>query len=383
LNREGDILVVATGGGGDALAALMLAEALGDDAAGVATFAWERKMFDPRPGPRGPRDFAGLDRCGARNWKVSPRSRLLGGKSFLPQLAAGTAVPLFLLDPASGADGLARQLAELAELRGITKTLLVDVGGDILARGDEPGLRSPLADALALAAASDLPEPVVFCLGLGLDGELGVAERRGLIHDAMAAGWGTSSPLPGALARRYRDFFTWHPSEATGMACLAALGYRGKVEMRADGLTVLLDSESARIHQFEYREVHQRNLVAAAVAGTRSLTAAEERARAVCGRTELEIERRTVRARAARSAPQLRKQRMFELEAELMSYCDRAEARGVRYLTMRRVAEVLALNGTDFAAFRRFLDQHTDHQSRMPLWPCARDERSQWSHLSG
>ncbi len=379
MNRDGDILVVATGGGGDALAALMLAEALGSEAAGVVTFAWERKMFDPRPGPRGPADFAGLDRRGAHNWRISRHSRLRAGKSFLPQLAARTAVPLYLLDPASGAEGLGRQLAELAQLQGITKTVLVDVGGDILARGCEPGLRSPLADALALAASADLPQPVVLCLGLGLDGELGNAERRGLLHDAMTAGWGTSSPLPSALARRYRDFFAWHPSEATGMACLAALGYRGKVEMRADGLTVSLDAESAEIHQFEYREVQRRNLVAAAVAGTRSLAAAEERARAVCGRTELEIERRAARARAKREGRRLDADLMPELEADLKSYCDRAEARGVRYLTMRRVAEVLALDGTDFAAFRSFLDERAGNTSRLPLWPCAKSERSEWS----
>ena len=54
--------------------------------------------------------------------------------------------------------------------------LFVDVGGDVLAQGHEPGLRSPLCDAVMLAAADLLAErevPVLGALfGTGCDGEL-------------------------------------------------------------------------------------------------------------------------------------------------------------------------------------------------------------------
>ena len=54
------------------------------------------------------------------------------------------------LGPAAIADGLAAAAAELAA----DLIVFVDVGGDALAHGDEPGLASPLCDAIMLAAAA-------------------------------------------------------------------------------------------------------------------------------------------------------------------------------------------------------------------------------------
>ena len=54
------------------------------------------------------------------------------------------------LGPAAIADGLAAAAAALdADL-----IVFVDVGGDALAHGDEPGLASPLCDSIMLAAAA-------------------------------------------------------------------------------------------------------------------------------------------------------------------------------------------------------------------------------------
>ena len=87
--------------------------------------------------------------------------------------------------PAAIAAGLA---AALTALDG-DLLLFVDVGGDVLAHGDEPGLRSPLCDAMLLAAAQQLGAagaPVLLGLfGSGCDSELtnergpGAARRRG------------------------------------------------------------------------------------------------------------------------------------------------------------------------------------------------------------
>jgi hypothetical protein len=365
VGTDGDILLIAAGGGGDALASLMVAEALGVSAAAVATFAWERKMFDPRPGPREPGDFRGLGPRGAVNWQIGAESHLLEGHSFLPTLAAQTDVPLFLMDPRRGATGLRRQLAELAEITGASRTMVVDVGGDILARGDEPGLRSPLADALALAAAADLPQPELVCLGLGLDGELGAEEWEPLMGEAF-----DDRQLPWALADRYRRNFAWHPSEATAMACLAALGYRGTVEMRSEGLTVRLDESGARIYHFNYQSVRRRSEVAEAVTGSCSLAEAERAVKAVCGSSELEFERRSVRRRRDERRARHRYTSPAELYPTLLAYGEEAAARGVEYLTMRRVAEVLDLDREELLAFRRFLERSDNVGSGLPVWSC-------------
>jgi hypothetical protein len=57
------------------------------------------------------------------------------------------------MDPYQGAAGLIEQLGEAVELLGADQIVMVDVGGDIVARGDEPGLKGPVADILALVAS--------------------------------------------------------------------------------------------------------------------------------------------------------------------------------------------------------------------------------------
>lgn len=73
--------------------------------------------------------------------------------STLPRLAAQLPARLLLMDPYQGAAGLIEQLGEAVELLGADQIVMVDVGGDIVARGDEPGLKGPVADILALVAS--------------------------------------------------------------------------------------------------------------------------------------------------------------------------------------------------------------------------------------
>ena len=58
------------------------------------------------------------------------------------------------IGPAAIADGLRRAATEL----GADLVIALDVGGDVLAEGFEPGLGSPLCDAVLLAAAARLSE---------------------------------------------------------------------------------------------------------------------------------------------------------------------------------------------------------------------------------
>ena len=68
--------------------------------------------------------------------------------------------PVVLVDPHGGPAGAAAGSTAAAGGSAATCVALVDVGGDVLAHGDEPGLASPLCDAVLLAAArarSSLP----------------------------------------------------------------------------------------------------------------------------------------------------------------------------------------------------------------------------------
>ncbi|MFK8844157.1 DUF1152 domain-containing protein [Streptomyces sp. Ac-502] len=69
-------LLIAAGGGGDAITTAMVHTALhGDDVpALILTYAWERLVVDPVPGPRRRTDFTGTERPGDRVHLVTPAS---------------------------------------------------------------------------------------------------------------------------------------------------------------------------------------------------------------------------------------------------------------------------------------------------------------------
>src|SRR5436853_545165 len=97
-----------------------------------------------------------------------------------------------------------RDASSPAQLEGVLRTarkalvLGVDVGGDVLAAGPEPGLRSPVADALMLAAFSQLADEIP-CLwgvfGYGSDAELTPVEIDQALsvvaeHGGLLGAWG-------------------------------------------------------------------------------------------------------------------------------------------------------------------------------------------------
>lgn len=168
-------LYVAAGGGGDALAALTVRDAMDDSGTPpvVASYSWDRYLIDPAPGPRSPTDFSRLERLTEHCWEVTGDSRLKAvGTSGLTVLARHTPARFVLLDPRDGAVGLRRQISELVDYLSADRVTLVDVGGDVAARGDEPTLLSPLGDSLALAALVGLPVATdAAIVGPGVDGE--------------------------------------------------------------------------------------------------------------------------------------------------------------------------------------------------------------------
>jgi hypothetical protein len=210
--------------------------------------------------------------------------------SLLPRLAAELPATLYLLDASEGAVGLGAQLQELAATLRADRVLIVDAGGDILAAGHEAGLRSPLADSLILAAADGLDCDVqVLVAGLGLDGEL---SENVLLQRSARLGGTLAGRLSAEDARDYQPLFAWHPSEATGLFCVAPLGARGRVEVRGAGLAVRLTDHSSEVYRLEQRAVMSASQVAQAVVGTRSLAEAEAATSAATGVSEIEEERR-------------------------------------------------------------------------------------------
>src|SRR4029450_6656991 len=110
-------LLVAAGGGGDAIPAVILHHQLGNGElpAHVATFAWDRLLVDPVPGPRDPSWFDGLVPISQHNYQVTPQSTVRApGGSLLPRLAGELPAHLYLLDPRARATGLRAPAAHAA-----------------------------------------------------------------------------------------------------------------------------------------------------------------------------------------------------------------------------------------------------------------------------
>ncbi|GAB2806751.1 hypothetical protein GCM10027091_43760 [Streptomyces daliensis] len=146
----------------------------------ILTYSWDRLLIDPAPGPRSPRDFTGLRPLTPSVQAVpAGAAPVAPAGSTLPRLADVLPQTFALIDPRHGVLGMTRQLEELIAHLAPETIDLLDVGGDILARGDEPTLRSPLADALTLAACARLDAPVrLLVAGPGLDGELPPQQLR-------------------------------------------------------------------------------------------------------------------------------------------------------------------------------------------------------------
>ena len=321
---------MAAGGGGDAVGALLARRALGDTDERpplVTTCAWERLRIDPVPGPRARSDFTGLGLVGGEPCEVLPTSDTSpSGRSVLPRLAETSGARIFLHDFEGGAVGLAAQLRGLATSLSVDELVVVDVGGDIMARGSEAGLRSPLADSLTLAAAVDTGIPAsVAVVGPGVDAELSAEEVGGLLQ---AAGADVVGRITANDVRCMEAVLSWHPTEATALVVAAVRGVRGSVAMRREPAPVPLTDHTPEVWSVQARRAFLET-ISQNLSGTFSLIHAEEILRDVSV-NEIDFERAV-----AKSSPQ------SGANQPLKHVIATIEALGATHITARRLNEMI------------------------------------------
>src|SRR5436190_5459300 len=236
------VLVVGIGGGGDVVGALAVAELarqLGTPGV-VGGLTWERRPIDPYPGPRRIDELSpDARRINAWTALAGPETTGPGGFRFAESgMARHLGEPVLLLDPGGGPAAIAEGLAGAARELGCDLVVLLDVGGDVLAHGDEAGLASPLADAVCLAAAPGLRAAGIATLlavfGAGCDGELTPAEVLARIAEVARDGGllGTWGPGPEIVASM-QAAVAHIPTEASAMALRCARGETGLTTIRA------------------------------------------------------------------------------------------------------------------------------------------------------
>jgi hypothetical protein len=350
------MLMVAAGGGGDALASLLVSRQLTGVAWTpiVASYSWDRRLLDPSPGPRFATDFVGARPLTSKTVEVTRGSRLrAGGVSTLGLLAEATPARFALMDPSRGALGMREQVIELIERFSFESVLLVDVGGDLMGVGTEPTLRSPLADALALASLADLPVPVrVAVAGPGLDGELSEPYVRARCREL---GGELAGRLGEADVEPYLSVLAQHPSESTTLLAAAALGMVGRAEIRDSADLVPLTDASTEVYVLGGADVISGGLLAKELRSSGSLAEAEATTRAICGRSELDYERRKAETMRLRMPPSI-----SQMRRTLEDYWSHATAFGITLATFRRLSEVMKLTRYDPALIRSLAGSHAD-----------------------
>jgi hypothetical protein len=293
------------GGGGDVVGALGVTDLLG----GLGTefvlggVAWERSPIDPRPGPRSLEEIRGGSPCGSSAVLTEGGTTTLDGVEFSEsKMATHLGRPVLLLDITQGPQALATGLAEAAGDLGCDAVVLLDVGGDVLAHGHEPGLASPLCDAIVLAAGLFLArstEVMGAVYGPGCDGELTpdeVLERITALQsaDALLGAWGLT-PRACELVEKAAEVV---PTEASLMAVRCARGERGPTPIRGGRRSVELTPLGALTFFFDPAAAAGSALpLATAVSPAASLEEAHEALEGMGVRTELSLERERARGR--------------------------------------------------------------------------------------
>jgi hypothetical protein len=297
-------LLIGMGGGGDVVGALAVTDLLGglDTEWVLGGVAWERSPIDPRPGPRSLDQIRGARRCGSAAVLTEGGTTTLDGVEFSEsKMAAHLGKPVLLLDITGGPQALAEGIAEAAAELGCDAVVLLDVGGDVLAHGDEAGLASPLCDAIVLAAGFFLARSrsvIGAVYGPGCDGELTPDEVLRRITelqsaDALLGAWGIT-PHACELVESAAEVV---PTEASLMAVRCARGERGKAPIRGGRRHVELTPLGALTFFFDPAAAATSAVpLATAVSPATSLEEASGALNALGVKTELELEQERARA---------------------------------------------------------------------------------------
>ena len=289
-------LVFGIGGGGDVVGAIPTARLL--EAHGVETvlggLTWERAAVDPRPGPRRLDEIAGAERVSSAVGTTTGDARTADGVAFAESgVARATGEEVALVDITGGVAGVAEGVDAACDALDVDLVVGSDSGGDALAAGDEPGLRSPLADAVCLAALTELgTDALLGVFGYGSDGELSVEEldagvARAASRGGLLGSWGVTSRVADEMEAVMERVTT----EASRLPVEAVRGELGERSIRDGERSVRLTPASTVTFYFDPGAVAATSDPVARVRDAGDLEDAHEALSAAGYRTELGYER--------------------------------------------------------------------------------------------
>jgi hypothetical protein len=293
-------LVVGVGGGGDVVGALAAARFLEFCGLGfvLGGLSWERNVYDPIPGPRKLSETRNVRVLHSFAWMANADSQTDTGVYFAEsRMAAALAQEVLLIDINGGTAGVVDGI-EIA-MQELQADLLVgiDVGGDSLAQGHEPGLRSPLADSIMLAAFAELAKrgrrTLWGVFGYGSDGELTVDEIEAVLSKLAAVnGLQGACALTQKIAAEIEEVIKTVPTEASAIPVECFRGAWGTKLIRGGRRTLKLTPLTTLTFFMSPEKLYESlSRPAQAVRTSSSLDEANDALHALGIYTELDFER--------------------------------------------------------------------------------------------
>lgn len=266
-------LVFGIGGSGDVVGSIPTARLLETHGVDVMLggVAWEPTPYDPQVGPRALDEIENVWRVNDTVGITTGDAATTDGVRFKESIVAehfDRDVALHDVTRGIGAmrDGIASACDEL----GVEGVVGVDVGGDVLAMGDESGLRSPLTDAYGLVVLDELEcESCLGMFGYGSDGELTLDElesgiARAARNDGYLGAWGLTGRVRIELERLLEKVET----EASRLPVQAARGEYGQREIRGGAVSLRVTPPSVVTFYFDPSTVAATSKIATLVRGT-------------------------------------------------------------------------------------------------------------------
>lgn len=289
------MVVLGIGGGGDVFSTIPtrnFLKKLGLEVY-VGCVAWERFVVDPKPGPRSLEELMNIRRLSETVCFGGADTITNDGIKFqASHLSERLNEEVILVDVTKGVDKISRGLDEALSKLNVDLLIGVDGGGDVLARGVEKNLRSPLCDSIMLASLYHMEkEKILGVFASGCDGELTIEEILTYISEIAS-----SNGYLGAYGMDRDDLEVLEmltagmPSEVNRLAAHSFKGLRGEVGIR-NGLWRAEPSIISTITFYlDVNIVYSLSPLAKAVSRTRNVFEANERLRDLGVSTELDIE---------------------------------------------------------------------------------------------
>mgnify|MGYP001772504140 CR=1 FL=1 len=175
--------VFGLGGGGDIASTYIVIKylELKDYSNIVGAVTWERYVEDPLPGPICREDLINSKPINSVITEVYRNSYAIrNGLKVVPQLVrflnSTKYEKGYSICIKEGPKRIAEEIADFSSKMNIKRIIGVDAGGDVLAKGCEEGLSSPLIDFIMLASLVELKkmgfDVFLATIGAGSDGEL-------------------------------------------------------------------------------------------------------------------------------------------------------------------------------------------------------------------